>query len=327
MGRAWTRLFLVLFGTALAVALGTPVAAAPPSGATVVSFTFDGTFKSQDEFARILADHGMAGTFYVNTGYLDFPAYLTVDQLRAIARDRNEIGSASLFGNDLTAMPEAQARREVCDDRATLAQLGFQVTSFAYPRGAQSPSVKAVVQGCGFNSGRRYTGLYESATSCSACPVGETLPPTDDFRLRTPPEETTVAGLEDEVARVERAGGGWLPLVFTKVCVCPGEQDAISPTDFEAFVTWVAERPGTTVKTVDQVMGGPLKAVHGDPLRRLVPDPSAAISSDEPLSRRSAWTILGLGIGQAQIIFTGVIVSVAMVVTYRIATRGQRHGI
>jgi len=321
------RWLLLHSATALAVVVGSPASAAPKSGETVVSFTFDGTFKSQDEFARILADHDMAGTFYVNTGYLDFPAYLTVDQLRAIARDRNEIGSASLFGNDLTAMPEAQARREVCDDRATLAQLGFQVTSFGYPRGAQNPSVKAVVQGCGFNSGRRYTGLYEDATSCSACPVGETLPPTDDFRIRTPPESTAVADLEAEVMRVEHAGGGWLPLVFTKVCVCPGDEDAISPTDFETFVSWLGKRPGTTVKTVDQVMGGALRPVRGTPLKRLVPDPSAAISSNEPLSRQSAWTLLGLGIGQAQIIFTGVVASVAMVLTYRIATRGQRHGI
>jgi len=136
-----------------------------------------------------------------------------------------------------------------------------------------------------------------------------------------------VADLEAEVTRVERAGGGWLPLVFTKICVCPGDQEAISPTDFDAFATWLAKRPGTRVRTVDQVMGGPLKPVHGTPLKRLVPDPSAAISNKEPLSRQSAWTIAGLGIGQAQIIFTGVVASVAVVLTYRLATRGQRHGI
>jgi hypothetical protein len=109
------------------------------------------------------------------------------------------------------------------------------------------------------------------------------------------------------------------------VCVCPGEHDAVSPADFDAFVSWVAGRPNTSVKTVDQVMGGALKPVRGEPLERLVPDPSSAIG--QPLSRQSAWTVLGLGIGQAQIIFTGVAVSVAMVLTYRIATRGNRHGI
>jgi peptidoglycan/xylan/chitin deacetylase (PgdA/CDA1 family) len=322
-----TRWLLVLAGTVLAVVLGAPVSAAPQSGRTVISFTFDGTFKSQGQFASILSRRDMAGTFYVNSAYLDYPAYLTVDQLRSIARHRHEIGSASLYGNDLTAMPGEQAKREVCDDRATLAQLGFQVTSFAYPRGAQNASVKAVVQRCGFNSGRRYTGLYGDPTSCSSCPAGETLPPTDDFRIRTTPQVTTLKALQAQVTRVEEAGGGWLPLVFTKVCVCPGEHEAISPRDFDLFVAWVERRPNTKVKTVDQVMGGVLKPVHGAALERLVPDPSSAISRQEPLSRQAAWTVLGLGMGQAQIIFTGVAVSIAMVVTYRLATRGNRHGV
>lgn len=330
-GRAPARLvrcLLALAGAVVVLAFGTPVGAVPAAtGVVTVSFTFDGTFKSQDEFARILARHDMAGTFYVNSGYLGFPAYLSVDQLRAIARDRNEIASASLFGNDLTAEPEDQAQREVCDDRATLAQLGFQVTSFAYPHGAENASVKAVVQRCGFNSARRYTGLYDAQTLCSSCPGGETIPASDDFRIRTPPQVTAVADLERQVARAEQDGGGWIPLVFTKVCVCPEESDAISPADFETFVRWLGERPDTTVKTVDQVMGGVLKPVHGTPLERLVPSPSAAISKPEPLSRQAAWSLFGLGIGQAQIIFTGVVVSIAMVVTFRLATKGNRHAV
>lgn len=301
-------------------------ASATATGDTVVSFTFDGTFKSQDKFSQLLARHGFAGTFYVNSGYLDYPAYLSVDQLRAIARDRNEIAGASLLGNDLTAMPDEQAVREICDDRATLAQLGFVVTSFAYPHGAQDPDVKAAVQECGYNSARRYAGLYESEDTCSSCPAGETMPATDDFRIRTPPQMTSLALLQQQVERVEQSGGGWVPLVFSKICVCPADGDAISPDVFAAFLTWLEKRPGVTVRTVDQVMGGPLKPVHGRPLDRLVPDPSAAVSREEPLSSAPAWTVLGQGIGQSQLIFIGVIVSVAVIVTFRAATRSNRHG-
>jgi hypothetical protein len=109
------------------------------------------------------------------------------------------------------------------------------------------------------------------------------------------------------------------------VCVCPDDHDAITPNDFSAFVRWLKTRPDVTVKTVDEVMGGTLKPVVGSPLKRLVPDPSSAISQQEPLSRKPAWSILGFGIGQAQIIFTGVVVSVAMVLTYRAATKANRH--
>lgn len=324
-------LTLPLWGWAALPAHATsPAQALPPDmaakGDTVVTFTFDGSFKSQDEFSRLLSRHGLAGTFYINSGYLDFPAYLSVDQLRAIARDRNEIAGASMLGNDLTRMSAEQASQEICDDRATLAQLGFQVTSFAYPHGAQDATVKAAVQRCGYNSARRYTGLYDSEDSCSSCPVSETIPATDDFRIRTPPQENRLATLQRRVERAEQGGGGWLPLVFTKICLCPDEGDAISPEAFTAFLVWLKDRPGTTVKTVDQVMGGALRPVHGRPLDRLVPDPSSAISRETPLSSAPAWTVLGQGIGQTQIIFMGVIVSIAVVVTFRAATRSNRHG-
>lgn len=320
-----TKAFVVLIALPLLVLLGAPVGAAPTQSGTVVSFTFDGTYKSQDLFAEILSSHGFGGTFYVSSGYLDYPAYLSVDQLRGIARERSEIGGASLYGNKLSDLSDAKARKEICDDRATLAQLGFQVTSFAYPYGTVDPTIKAAAQGCGYNSGRRYTGLYQSPDSCSSCPPAETLPATDDFRIRTPLQATTLSDLEAIVTRAEQAGGGWVPLVFTKVCVCPADHEAISPADFKAFVGWLQERPDIAVKTVDEVMGGELKPVHGVPLKRLVPDPSSAISRQEPLSKAPAWSVLGFGIGQAQIIFTGVAVSVAMILTYRLATRGNRH--
>jgi hypothetical protein len=317
---------LALLAAPLLLMLGSPAEAAPKDEVTVVSFTFDGTFKSQDMFAKVLASHEMAGTFFVNSGYLGYPAYLSVDQLRSIARNRNEIGGASLYGNDLVERSQSQAGREICDDRATLAQLGFQVTTFAYPHGHASATVKAAAQRCGYNSARRYTGLFESQSQCSSCPAAETLPPSDDFRIRTAAQSTELADLQERVMRAERAGGGWVPLVFTKVCVCPADSTAITPDDFEAFVEWLQRRPATTVvRTIDQVMGGTLKPVQGVALRRLVPDPSTAIGEKEPLSKAAAWSVFGLGIGQAQIIFTGVLVSIAMVVTYRIATKGNRH--
>ena len=330
-----SKLFLLVAAAGLLLLLGSPAAAAardtpgPEVGPsrTVVTFTFDGNDKSQVGFARLLARHDFAGTFYVNSGLLDYPGYLSVDQLRNIARNRNEVGGATLDGDDLSAMSTGRARRQVCDDRTTLAQLGFQVTSFAYPHGTATATAKSVAQACGYNSGRDLAGLYESPSSCSSCPAAETLPPTDDFRIRTTSLTPTLATLEAEVTRAEKRGGGWVPLVFTRLCVCPpGEQGTISPPAFAAFLDWLENRPpGTVVRTVDQVMGGNLKPVLGTPLSRLVPNPSPAISPPEPLSKRPAWTLLGLGIGQAQIIFTGVLVATAMVVSFRLASRGSRH--
>ena len=272
----------------------------------------------------------MAGTFYVNSGYLDFPAYLSVDQLRSIARNRNEIGGASLFGNDLSRLPREEATAQVCSDRATLAQLGFQVTSFAYPYGAGTAKVKAVAQACGYNSAREFAGLYESAEDCSSCPAGETMPPVDDFRIRTPSPGTSLDG----PAAARAAGGGQRVVAGCRWCSptsasAPrrGTTRSRRPSS-PAFVQWLTERPLTTVKTIDQVMGGLLKPVKGEPVARLVPDPSVAIGSGHrrgrcPRSRPGR--SLGIGIGQSQIIFFGVLLTVAVIVTYRVASRGNRY--
>lgn len=310
-------------------------AVAPPApGDTVVTFTFDGNFRSQVVFSRILSNHGLAGTFYVNPGYLDYPASLSVDELRAIARNRNEIAGASIFGNDLAEVPVEEVVDEICDDRAALAQLGFQVTSFAYPQGTKNQTVTTAAQECGYNSARDDAGLYEDEVTCSSCPAGETIPPMNDFRIRTHPQVTDITLLKRQVNRAEQSGGGWVPLVFTGSCRCPTTSDVISRQDFRAFVEWVIEQPDMIVKTVDQVIGGPLVAVREEPLEPLVleppptigaSEPPATSGASEPLSKAPAWTLLGLGIGQAQLIFTGVLVSIAIVVTYRVATRRHRY--
>ena len=94
----------------------------------------------------------------------------------------------------------------------------------------------------------------------------------------------------------------------------------------EEFLDWLEQRPpDTEVRTVDQVMGGTLTLPQGTPLKRLVPDPSPVIGDRQPLSKRPAWTVFGLGIDQSQLIFTGIAVTIAVVVTFRLATRGNRH--
>ena len=321
------RILLACAAVIALTLLSTPAIAAPEKGETVVSFTFDGTYKGQDKAAQILSDHNMAGTFYINSGYVGYPAYLSLEQLRSIARNRSEVGGASLYGNDLSKLSKSRARSEVCTDRTTLAQLGFQVTSFAYPYGEGTPEAKEVVQQCGYNSSRDLAGLYESETDCSSCPSGETLPPTDDFRIRTNQPGTSLEELKRHVVQAETHGGGWVPLVFTYVCVCPEKAGfSITPEDFTTFVEWMQTRPSTTkVQTVDQVMQGELKPVVGTPLRRLVPDPSSVIGTPGALSKVPAWTLLGVGIGQAQILFLGVLLTIAVVLTYRLATRSRRY--
>lgn len=317
MNRAGALVGPVLSFLAL-LAFGAPADAGHDE--TVVSLTFDGTHKSQTQFAAALSGHGLTGTFYVNAGYLDYPGYLSVEELREIGRE-HEIAGASLFGNDLTQLSSAEAEQQICDDRATLADLGFAVTSFAYPHGARDAAVSVAVRDCGYRSARDYGGLHH-VESCTRCPPAETDPGRRALAVRTAYQSTRVADLQRQVLYAEATPGGWLPLVFTRICECPREPDAVSPEDFTTFLAWLDKRPHTVVHTVDDVLGGSPRPVSGTVLARFSPEARNAL----PLSRIPAWTVLGVGIGQTQLIFFAVTVGTLGVIAYRTGTRGNRYG-
>lgn len=299
----------------------------PEKGELAVSFTFDGGYKGQETAAKILANHEMAGTFFINSGYLDYPAYLSVDDLRDISRQRHEIGGGSLYNNNLTDIDAEDATQQVCDDRATLSQLGFQVTSFAYPYGDDSVQAKASAEECGYNSGRAVSGLYYSDTDCSDCPKAESLPPVDDMRIRSAGYTNDVERIKESIIRARDSGGGWMPLIFSHICVCPElGDDAISPSAFKELVTWVAEHDELKVYRVDEVMGGDLEDIKGTPLQRLMPGGVTVPKHDKPpLSSAPAFTLWGYGINQTQIILVGSLIALAIVLTYRSATRQIRY--
>ncbi|NYI04745.1 polysaccharide deacetylase family protein [Allostreptomyces psammosilenae] len=256
-------------GTALApqpAAGGTHPGPNGPTGPTVVSLTFDDG--SEDHYLHVLPslrEHGMTGTFYVNSGRVGAPGYLTAAQLRALAAEGHEIGGHTADHARLTELDEAERGHQICDDRAALLDLGLPVRNFAHPFGADSPEVRRQVARCGYNSARDIGGIV-SPGSCSGCRHAEPVPPPDRYGVRTPDsadERTTLATLQEYVLQAERNGGGWVPIVFHHVCDACSESLVITPETFDAFLDWLRPRAaaGTTVATVDGVIGGPLRPV------------------------------------------------------------------
>src|SRR5919107_81955 len=101
-------------------------------GATTVSLTFDDGRASQVRARRILAGHGLAGTFYVNSGRVGEPTYLSWDEVDALAADAHEIGGHTVSHPHLPEVPVEDARREIGADREALLARGYAVTTFAY---------------------------------------------------------------------------------------------------------------------------------------------------------------------------------------------------
>jgi peptidoglycan/xylan/chitin deacetylase (PgdA/CDA1 family) len=236
---------------------------------TVVSFTFDDGDADQMAAARVLHTYGLHGTFYIISGAVGAPKYMTISDLRALVADGDEIGGHTVSHLELPHIAAAEARRQVCDGRDTLARWGFHTTSFAYPGGVYSPATETIVRDCGFNSARTVGGLH--SPGCPQCTPAETIPPKDPYAVRVPGQvdgQWTLTTLEQLVTGLERSGGGWLPLVFHHICTtsrCSSLPVRLSVVS--AFAKWLAPRRsiGTVVETVGQVIGGPVRPMVTQP--------------------------------------------------------------
>jgi peptidoglycan/xylan/chitin deacetylase (PgdA/CDA1 family) len=234
----------------------------------IVSIMFDDGTEDQYQARAMLAAHGgMDATFYINSAVIgNNPFYLTWQQLNDLYSDGSEIASHTMFHADLTAVDSDEASRQVCYDRNNLLSHGFPVTDFAFPFGNYNPSTEALVQACGFNSARG----TESFEGLCAPVCAEPIPPPDPYATRVAgygPDG--LAALEQRVIDAERNGGGWVSLLFHRLCTNCGV-NGTDPATFNSFLDWLQPRganSATVVRTVQQVMGGSVQPpVHGPDL-------------------------------------------------------------
>jgi peptidoglycan/xylan/chitin deacetylase (PgdA/CDA1 family) len=261
--------------------MGLSVPAAQALGeTTIVTFTFDDANSDQIPAAATLKASGMAGTFFLNSGYLNGINHMTAAQAQALQAAGHEIGGHSVTHADLATVGPDELKRQICSDRVTLAGLGLTVTNFAYPFASTSPAAEAAVAACGYNSGRGLGDLRSKVAGTETLPVAETVPPAAPFFTKAPDQldnTWTLADMQNLVKNAQTGGGGWVQLTFHHVGdgkdPTSGIVDplSVSTANFNAFVAWVATQQSNTaspvqVKTVAQVIGGTNKAlVNGPP--------------------------------------------------------------
>lgn len=263
------RVALATAALALA-ALGAlaPMAPADPPPVTV-SLQFDDGTADHAQAASILDAHGLDGTFFINSSRPGQPGFLTWGEVDALAAAGHEIGGHTLTHANVPSVPAVEQLREVCDDRAALLARGYAVTSFAYPFGATSAAAAGVVRDCGYNSGRRVSGIV-SAGGCSNCAWAETTPPADPYLTRIPQSvrgSTTLAEIQAYVTAARDHGGGWIQIVMHRICDGCGEY-AITAERLDALAAWLADEQAAgrvVVRTVDAVIGGPVRPAVAGP--------------------------------------------------------------
>jgi peptidoglycan/xylan/chitin deacetylase (PgdA/CDA1 family)/plastocyanin len=259
--------FLFVVVSLLGALVAPGVAAAGP---TLVSLTFDDGTTDQYQARAMLAQNGLRGTFFINSNNVGASsAFMTWSQLSDLSGDGNEIGGHTLDHVDLTTVTTTEAMRQVCDDRQALISHGFNATDFAYPFGSYD-GVESIVQGCGYSSGRRSWGLCPIGQNPPNCDiyypdVAERIPPVDRYAFRTIVSLrawNTLSDIQSVVTRAENNGGGWVTLVFHRICdgCDPTNGYSVSPAILTSVLDWLQPRAsngtyvGTYVRTVRDVI-------------------------------------------------------------------------
>lgn len=212
-----------------ALASATP---APALKSVLVSLTFDDGDLDNFTLAPLLKQYGLHATFYIPSGMVGRPNYMTWDDVKSLQADGNEIGGHSLDHVKLSGLDAASLRHEICDDRQNLLDHGLAPISFAYPFGNYDPNVQAMVKDCG----------YAGARTVRDGP--QRFPLANPYAVAALPyivSDTDLSKLQRYVNGSRKEGADWVVLIFHHVCdSC--DYFAVHPDVMNKFIPWLARQ-------------------------------------------------------------------------------------
>jgi peptidoglycan/xylan/chitin deacetylase (PgdA/CDA1 family) len=160
-----------------------------PSRPIIISFD-DGYVDDIRTILPALRREHMVATFFVITGRMTEPGFLTADQIRQLDRAGMDVGDHTAHHVDLRAITPSELKLETAGSRRTLdGVLGHPVYYFAYPFGAYNDAVVQAVKAAGFTMA--YT-TGAGTTESTASPL--TWPRIHVGRAETPAGLTGLLG-------------------------------------------------------------------------------------------------------------------------------------
>jgi peptidoglycan/xylan/chitin deacetylase (PgdA/CDA1 family) len=128
--------------------------AAKPATSIPVDISFDdGDLSCHTTAAPILERHGLRGSFFVVTGWIGQPGFMTADQLRDLVGRGHTVHSHSRSHPRLTSLPASALDDELFGSKADLeAILCRPVTQLSIPGGAYDDRVVAAARRAGYGA-------------------------------------------------------------------------------------------------------------------------------------------------------------------------------
>lgn len=119
-----------------------------------VSLTFDDGFESAYQLALpILERGGLKATWYIITGSLGKPTYMSKEEVETLARVQS-IGAHTRTHPHLNTLTLEEQEDEIGGSREDLHQMGIDTTTFAYPYGEWDDNSLKALKAAGFKSAR-----------------------------------------------------------------------------------------------------------------------------------------------------------------------------
>ncbi len=152
-----------------------------PSKPVIISVD-DGYVDDVTRILPALQRFHMVATFFVITGRMTEPGFLTADQIRQLDRAGMDVGDHTAHHVDLRLLTPAQLRSETAGSKRVLEHvLGHPVYYFAYPFGAYNSTVVDAVHAAGFTLAYSTAG---GTTESTTAPL--TMPRVHVGRAETP---------------------------------------------------------------------------------------------------------------------------------------------
>ncbi len=124
-----------------------------PLRPVVITFD-DGHIATYTTAFPIMKKYGFTGVLYVVGKYMGKPEYMSVNQLKEMARAGWEVGSHSMRHLDLTTLDPEDQQYEIVESRRFLeSELGMPVFTFSYPFGVSDLATLNFTYSAGYIAG------------------------------------------------------------------------------------------------------------------------------------------------------------------------------
>jgi len=122
----------------------------PPGQNVCITFD-DGCETDLIAAAPVLREFGFNATFFLTSGFLGTPGYLTAEQVRELDAQGFQIGCHSMTHPYLSDLTEPELKREIVDAKLQIEQiLGHPIEHFSCPGGRYSQRTLQIARQAGF---------------------------------------------------------------------------------------------------------------------------------------------------------------------------------